>query len=523
MGSYWINFISSLNRILQTKFLPEQRSFVSSHSWSLLSTDILSSKMSKNTNDTIKRMSDLLLVGWKLLNTSCPVCHTALLSKGGNLRCPACDLPVVTQAAFGNMSATTESLPTPPAEIKSQNYEIQDDYYNQYATGADPKTHHQSLEQEKKAYDAMNKKMDQVSNKLGEKMLSGWSMLSTVCPNDSCRGTPLVRQPDGPMMCVACETQYFTSSLGDLIASGKEGGSAASKTAAAGAVVTLATATAGRGVPASLGASQSQSQSQSLAPPPPTPTVVTKSADHDSSYYLDMHNAPTLPDLNEIDEEEEEEDDFEYTGGDLSRFSRSVDDVSSKLSRKMLLGWALLDKCCGKPGCTGNVPLMRDTSGVVSAHWFLSLFLPRIKFLIELCCVCLQEHCVQCEASNTVATTKPAAPIAVSASSTRKVSVDTGDDDDDDDEEENSRLFQRFSAAATAPGPSLAQQQARTKSVPAVAAASQQLAAVSASTHSSPVSSSAQQGPVLQILNQVFPYFSVFKHTFASLPNVVCL
>ena len=53
---------------------------------------------SKNPKDSIKRTGELLLSGWKLLNTMCPICNTALLSKKDNLRCPMCDLPIVTEA-----------------------------------------------------------------------------------------------------------------------------------------------------------------------------------------------------------------------------------------------------------------------------------------------------------------------------------------------------------------------------------------------------------------------------------------
>jgi tRNA(Ile2) C34 agmatinyltransferase TiaS len=53
---------------------------------------------SKKSNDSIKRTGELLLSGWKLLNSSCPMCNTALMSKGENLRCPMCDLAVVKEA-----------------------------------------------------------------------------------------------------------------------------------------------------------------------------------------------------------------------------------------------------------------------------------------------------------------------------------------------------------------------------------------------------------------------------------------
>lgn len=44
---------------------------------------------------------------------------------------------------------------------------------------------------------------DQVSAKLGEKMLQGYALLAVHCPREECN-CPLVRKRDGPMMCVKC-------------------------------------------------------------------------------------------------------------------------------------------------------------------------------------------------------------------------------------------------------------------------------------------------------------------------------
>lgn len=46
-------------------------------------------------------------------------------------------------------------------------------------------------------------KSDNVSAKLGEKMLQGYALLGQVCPRDGCN-CPLVRKRDGPMLCVSC-------------------------------------------------------------------------------------------------------------------------------------------------------------------------------------------------------------------------------------------------------------------------------------------------------------------------------
>ena len=190
--------------------------------------------------------------------------------------------------------------------------------------------------------------MNQVSDKLGAKMLAGFSMLSTVCPNEECRGTPLCRQGSGPMVCVCCDSEFKVSSLGDLIP-------------------TLKTASASETFNGKVTAASVQSVAAVSAPTPGATTFsaparvnlvatadeILPASEADNAFFLNMQNAPIL---------------------DLSSFAReSENDCSSKIARKLMLGWALLDKCCARKGCKGEVPLMRDLQGTVSSTVILSL------------------------------------------------------------------------------------------------------------------------------------------------------
>lgn len=49
---------------------------------------------------------------------------------------------------------------------------------------------------------------DEIANLLGQKMLSGWTLLEDQCP--SCDGVPLVRDREGTMLCVGCNNQVVT-------------------------------------------------------------------------------------------------------------------------------------------------------------------------------------------------------------------------------------------------------------------------------------------------------------------------
>ncbi len=51
--------------------------------------------MSLGKDDTVRRMSEALKAGGKMLAEACPVCGNPLFEIKGELRCVACDKPVV--------------------------------------------------------------------------------------------------------------------------------------------------------------------------------------------------------------------------------------------------------------------------------------------------------------------------------------------------------------------------------------------------------------------------------------------
>ena len=143
----------------------------------------MAEKTDSSKKATIDRIGGLLTSGWKLLNDSCPLCHTSLLSKGIELRCPRCDLPVIIES------------------IQEENFEEEDE---------EPIA---SFEELKREYDSRNKGKATASSKLAEKMLSGWTLLAETCPNKQCEGTPMMRLRDGPIICVSCSNNNDTKAL----------------------------------------------------------------------------------------------------------------------------------------------------------------------------------------------------------------------------------------------------------------------------------------------------------------------
>ncbi len=147
------------------------------------------------------------------------------------------------------------------------------------------------------------------------------------------------------MVCVCCDSEFKVSSLGDLIPT--------LKTASASETFNgKVTAASVQSVAASASTSASTPAASTFAAPSRVNLVATAdeilpASEADNAFFLNMQNAPIL---------------------DLSSFAReSENDCSSKIARKLMLGWALLDKCCAQKGCKGEVPLMRDVQGTVSS------------------------------------------------------------------------------------------------------------------------------------------------------------
>jgi len=115
-------------------------------------------------------------------------------------------------------------------------------------------------------------------------------------------------------------------------------------------------------------------------------TVDAGTTTDNNSYYLNMNNAPVLSPYRDSASYSSAMGDYSHdatVSGDgyaetttfpsnvvrqrsSSSSRRSNDeDSSNKLSKKLLQGWAMLDRVCTADGCTGNVPLMRDLTGKV--------------------------------------------------------------------------------------------------------------------------------------------------------------
>jgi len=244
----------------------------------------------------------MLLEGWRMLAQICPLCSSPLMSKDGGLHCPGCDLPVryESQQVNGN-----------DGRFDDAEEEDGDD------AALVPFS---SLEEMKREYDSRNKAQELVSKKLGEKMLSGWTLLGVSCEQESCRGTPLMQsqKEPGKMLCVACDREYRQNKQGGL-----EPFSAHSTSSS------LARSVSTTASPSSASLREGMVPSASVAVAP----------------AWDMSDAPIL---------------------DFSRTAREQDS-SSRIAARLVQGWALLNEVCEAAGCDrsqGAVPLMRDGQGV---------------------------------------------------------------------------------------------------------------------------------------------------------------
>lgn len=182
---------------------------------------------------------------------------------------------------------------------------VDDDSADSFELIPDPP---QSMEEMKKEYDRRNETRDKVSAKLGERMLAGWTMLGFACPRESCQGTPLMNRKDHDMVCVACETNYVYSQNGEIVEKKKATDLAAE--------------------------SQLKEKSPTKAGGGNAPPL--------SAYGTLLEDAPFLP----------------------SMFQSRKSDPADMLSKKLLMGWAMLEAVCDGP-CNGSVPLMRDKTGTV--------------------------------------------------------------------------------------------------------------------------------------------------------------
>lgn len=204
------------------------------------------------------------------------------MSKSGTRRCPGCLADVVYESQVDpNMIKLTEANNL----VSSKDIDVMS-IRKLYSTKEDFK-----------------KKQDLTSSKLGTKMLQGWTLLSNICPNQECRGTPLMSlKGESFMECVSCECHYkLSETSGDLIIVND------------------------------------------------VPEENKSEGDDDDKFYEGFEN------------------DLKLTNNLIKSQQNAelLDKASNEISKKLLCGWSLLSEVCNG-ACNGNVPLMSDLNGNVS-------------------------------------------------------------------------------------------------------------------------------------------------------------
>eukprot|EP01036_Dinobryon_divergens_P024321 gene24321-32758_t len=290
-------------------------------------------------NGAIQRAGQLLLQGWKMLATACPICATALMSKvvmkGDNLeeevavhlRCPSCDLPIKREKDVSEDAKAASAASQFDDDEGDGDGLDEEDFCSsepeESSSGVgrgwdeDEGSAPCSLEEMKKEYDLTHRRREEVSAKMGDKMLAGWTMLARTCPRPDCRGTPLM-QARGPeprtVLCVSCDSTGSDTDMGN---GGKD---------------------KGKDKDMGNGASRSPNPIQTSPPETETQTQTRSTAGSDRRWETEPL-PPRLP---------------------LAE-RHSSRDPSMLISEKLLKGWALLDSVCG---CS-STPLMRDRAGQV--------------------------------------------------------------------------------------------------------------------------------------------------------------
>lgn len=155
---------------------------------------LLSAPSYHSMGDGLRRSSALLLKGWKMLSTPCPICSNAIFSKDGAMQCPYCDLPIRVDDGHEEV-------------LQSDNVDQQEDIEDI-----------RSFDDLQQSYENRRKQSDLASAAIGKKLLQGWTMLAEHCPVENCCFAPLMRPEEtGPMICPVCECTYELSGDGDVV------------------------------------------------------------------------------------------------------------------------------------------------------------------------------------------------------------------------------------------------------------------------------------------------------------------
>ena len=231
-----------------------------------------------------------------------------------------------------------------------------------------------SAEDEERKVSSRVSRTNNLSARLGEKMLAGWTLLGVHCPIDHC---PLMKNPrSGDMLCVDCGTVYpptgAASSSSTSSAGASSSASAASTSASASTSSPLVTVNQQSIVVAVNGTSTS-------ALPAAASTSSSSSASGSRALQV-IHRAMDGDDTEDEDDEENDSDERldrlaaarlgRANGSPPARTNGSpppstaattINDVSAALSEKLLQGWTMLAVECPNPTCA--CPLVRKKQG----------------------------------------------------------------------------------------------------------------------------------------------------------------
>lgn len=156
----------------------------------------------------IKKAGQLMLQGWIMLAEHCPICHSVLFSNKSKSECvcPTCDVSIKKECELNNSEKEQFGCIKKSQKTEEKVMVSDEEDYDCYEDDIDVPN---SLEDLKAEWEEKMKVRDLVSAKIGEYMLTGWSMLATTCSkykenHPAVEGVILVGKGD-VTKCVACE------------------------------------------------------------------------------------------------------------------------------------------------------------------------------------------------------------------------------------------------------------------------------------------------------------------------------
>ena len=293
----------------------------------------------KKESKTAELLGEYMLRGWSLLGQTCPACNNTPLVqynrknpqqggtenfKIGDMFCVTCNCPVRYEKDV-TLYTETQSSAIPTNNPPSPSMTVNEDVILPGMKDVDIPKNYDELRAEFES--SSSKKRDNVSVKLGEYMLKGWTMLGTSCPIKDCAGTPLMKsRKNDVMMCVCCD-RTFMDKDGQL------------------EIINIAT---NQDQKQEKNIETNESETISVVKTPPTVAsspVINDGINFEDEFPVTTPSSPPTPIL-------------------PPRVPDMSDNgPSSILAQKLLLGWSMLEQVCNSEQCKGHVPLMRDRKG----------------------------------------------------------------------------------------------------------------------------------------------------------------